>query len=159
LGKAYFIFLLFYFFYSLTLCLFQKEGLSYFKQLIFCKSAIKFSWLRDKFSFLYINGEYWPGFSRLNTYFYFIKPALIGTNAFIIFFVLPSRDKILNFISICCLIYTLSILIQNHKLISYCGLIIPMAALHIRRFIYPFIMMRFVYLLVLLLAAFKVAAL
>lgn len=116
----------------------SSEPIRYLQFLIYEKLYVRF----DNFdigrliSFSNLNVErIWPYFSWENTK-YFIRYTLIGSCYFSVLFLIPSKDKVTNFISIFGLFYFSSVVIQNLKLISYCFIFVLLSAISLRRFIY-----------------------
>jgi len=120
----------------IALALSHEHGIKYLQGLIFDKIFIRSDWLRDKFSLPTVHQQIWWHFNIYIT-MVFIKSVMLTTYFYFPVSFLPSRDKISKFCSLFAVIYFLAIVIQSHKLLSYAGLLIPLAGINIRRFIYP----------------------
>lgn len=134
--KSYLIFAILFILSLFIVCIFQEKGTEYLRFLVYEKVFIKVDLLRTRFNLHLPSEKIWPCFSMSNTW-EFIKVSLLCTCFFIVLFLLPSRDKIMNFISIFGIIYFLSVVLQSHKLVTYGFLLIPLAAVNLKRYIYP----------------------
>jgi hypothetical protein len=138
--KSYAVSLILFGTYTLILCLIQKGGIKYLSELLYDKIFIRFDFTRHfihgNFNFITTEDKIWGYFSWPNTWL-FIKTALLSTYFFVILFLIPSRDKITSLVSAFGVIFFISVALQSFKLITYTFLLIPLAAISMRRFIYP----------------------
>ena len=139
--KYYSIFVLLFCAYLLVLCISHgEEWTRYFLELLYNKVIIRFDFthhlMSKNFDFITVEEKIRPYFTRGDTRD-FIRSSLLATYFFVIIFLFPSRDKIVNFVSAFGLIYFFSVVWQSHKIVAYVYLLVPLAATNIRRYIYP----------------------
>lgn len=134
--KKYSIFVILFISYILTAVLSHSGGIKYLQGLAFDKFFIRFEWLRLKFSLPTVHNKLLSSFNT-HAVLDFIRITMLSTYFFVFLFFIPTRDKITSFCSIFGLIYFGAVVIQTVKLPCYAGLLIPLAGINLRRFIYP----------------------
>lgn len=136
--KSYSVFAAIFIFYVVTVALSHENGIRYLQGLCFDKFLIRFDWLRNRFNLPTVHQKIWgAGPFRMHNTICFVKLALLTSYFYPGLFLIPTRDKISGLCSIFGIIYFMAVLIQTHQLFSYAGLLIPLAGVNLRRFIYP----------------------